>query len=180
MTPLVFLHAFPFDSEMFEYQYEPFAEITHFVYPDLPGFGRGEIKFGITIEGMADHVVSILDQCGFQKAVVGGVSMGGYVAMAIARRHPDRVSGLILADTRAEPDDDAAKANRAKAIETVRNQGVAALVDAQIPKMLSATTQREKPELVEWIRKIGYRQTPEGVIAGILMLRDRPDARLGL
>ena len=180
MTPFVLLHAFPFDAEMFECQNDPFAEITHIIEPDLPGFGHADVEPGITIEGMSDYVIAILDRCGIRKAVIGGVSMGGYVAMAIARRHPDRVSGLVLADTRAEPDDEAAKASRAKAIETVRTQGVAALVDAQIPKMLSATTQREKPELVEWIRKIGYRQNPEGVIAGIQMLRDRPDARLGL
>lgn len=179
MTPLVLLHAFPFDSMMFDSQIEPLAA-TQLVRPDFPGFGNEPLIPGMTVDALAEYVVSILDRNGLDRAAIGGVSMGGYVAMAVARNCPDRVSGLILADTRAEPDDDAAKANRAKAIEAVRKNGIPAFVDTLLAKVLGATTRRDYPAKVEWIRKVGYRQKPDGAIAALEMLRDRPDARPGL
>ena len=142
MTTLVLLHALPFDSGMFAGQTNALEGVANLLTPDLPGFGVESAIPGITVDAVADMIATMLDRSDIDRAVVGGVSMGGYVAMAIARRHPERVSGLILADTRAEPDDDASKANRLKAMETVQTGGVSALVEAQLPKILSPSTQK--------------------------------------
>ncbi|MFO0937526.1 MAG: alpha/beta hydrolase [Gemmataceae bacterium] len=180
MTTLVLLHPFPFDSGLFQFQLDALKSVAHVVAIDLPGFGSEQPVSGISCNAMADRVIEACQARGIEQAVVGGVSMGGYVTLALARRHPQFVTGLILADTRAEPDDETARANRAKAIETVRTQGVSAFVDAQIPKVTGTTTQRENSDRIAWIRKVGQRQSQVGVISGIEMLRDRPDARPGL
>lgn len=180
MTPVVLLHAFPFDSGMFEPQRDAFAAAAALLTPDLPGFGSSEMVPGLTVDLAAARVAAFLDRNGWDRAVVGGVSMGGYVAMAFARLFPARVRGLILADTKAEPDDDAAKANRAKAIGAVRTNGVSAFVDGQLANVLGATTRQTDPNTVERIRAIGRRQSADGIVAGLEMLRDRPDARPGL
>ena len=180
MTPLLLLHAFPFDSGMFTGQTDALESVAKIFTPDLPGFGVESAIPGISVDEVAEMIATMLNRSDFDQAVIGGVSMGGYVAMAVARRHPDRVKGLILADTRAEPDDDTAKANRLKAIETVQTGGVSALVDLQLPKMLSPATQKENPELVDRIRKLGNRQSNSGVIEAINLLKNRPDARPGL
>ena len=180
MTPLVLLHAFPYDSRMFADQVSGLGDTVTILTPDLPGFGTESVVPGVTLDQIADRTAALLDHKGIAKVVVGGVSMGGYAAMAFARKYPNRLGGLILADTRAEPDDEAAKANRGKAIELVRKQGVAAFIDTQIPKLISHASQSSQPTFANRVREMATRQSPEGVMEALAMLRDRPDARPGL
>jgi 3-oxoadipate enol-lactonase len=175
MTPIVLLHAFPFDSSLFELQTSLPRNSATILAPNLSGFGDQPAKRPVTVFDMADHVASQLDAQKISKAVIGGVSMGGYVSLAFLNRYPEKVAGLILADTRADGDDDAAKANRAKMIEAVQKNGLAAFVESQIPKLLGTTTMNDRPAVVNRIREIATRQSPEGVIAAIELLRDRPD-----
>jgi len=102
--------------------------------------------------------------------------MGGYVALAFARRHPEKLAGLILADTKAETDDDTGRANREKSIALTREQGVPALLEGMLPKMLCDDTRETKPGVVKVVRAIAGRQSEEGVTAALAALRDRPDA----
>src|SRR5581483_3065942 len=105
---------------------------------------------------------------------------GGYVAMAFARRYHDRLAGLILADTRSEPDDLTARQNRDALIAAVKAEGPGAAADAMIPKLLGERTRLTKPEVVETVEQMMLRQGSTGVIAGLYALRDRPDAAPGL
>ena len=182
--PLVLLHAFPLDRRMWHPQYAPLADHARILAPDLPGFGEAAFAEGeLTVELMARRVAMLLDQVGiFAPVVLAGVSMGGYVALAFARHFPGRVRGLILADTRADADDPAARANRARAIETVQTQGPAAQVEKMREKVLGATTRASRPEVVAEYDRIALSQSAEGLLAGLAALRDRPDstALLGL
>jgi 3-oxoadipate enol-lactonase len=180
MTPLVLLHAFPYDSQMFAEQVAGLGDVANVLTPDLPGFGSEPVIPGVTLELIADRTAVILDRHSILKAVVGGVSMGGYAAMAFARKYPQRLSGLILADTRAEADDEAAKANRAKAIELVQMQGVAAFIETQMPKLISPASQATQSPFADRVRSLAKQQSQEGVSEALAMLRDRPDARPGL
>lgn len=180
MTPLVLLHAFPYDSRMFSEQVAALGDVATVLTSDLPGFGREPVIPGVTLDVIADRTAALLDRRAIHKAVIGGVSMGGYAAMAFARKYPQRLLGLILADTRAEPDDESAKANRGIAIEMVRNQGVAAFIETQIPKLVSPASQSDQPAFANRIRALATQQTSDGVAAALAMLRDRPDARPGL
>ena len=122
MENLVLLHAFPFDSRMFDSVRADLSAAATVLTPDLRGFGSGPPLGDATpdLARLADDVVDAMDAAGMHRAVLGGVSMGGYVALALLRRHPERVKGLVLVDTRSGPDD-------AAAVE--RRQGVAARAD---------------------------------------------------
>jgi pimeloyl-ACP methyl ester carboxylesterase len=176
---LVLLHAFPFDSSMWEPQLAALAGAARVIAPDLPGFGASPAA-PFTIEGVADLVAEFLGALSIPKATVCGLSMGGYVALALARKHADKLAGLILADTRAGADDAAAKVNRDKAIATVTEKGTAALFEGMAPKVLSEHTHATKPEVVTKAKDIAAKQPAAGVAAALAALRDRPDANAGL
>jgi 3-oxoadipate enol-lactonase len=122
-------------------------------------------------------VASLLDVLGISEpAIVGGLSMGGYVALAFARRFTGRLRGLILADTRAEADGAEAKANRDRLIAFTRSHSVLEVFGQLLTKLLSEETRSRRPEVVEEVRKIAAAQCQDGVIAALQALRDRPDA----
>lgn len=177
--PLLLLHAFPLDRGMWRPQLAVLGEVARVIAPDMPGFGESPAA-PFTIEGVADLVAEFLTELKVGKAVVCGLSMGGYVAMALARRHPDRLGGLVLANTRAGVDDSQAKAARGKSIETVKEKGAAALFEGMLAKVVSDSTRAEKPQVVEALKEVAGRQSPQSVAAALAALRDRPDANAGL
>jgi 3-oxoadipate enol-lactonase len=181
-VPVVLLHPFPFDRAMWAPQLEALpAAGVRVLAPDLPEFGDttpGSEVF--TIESGADVIADFLEALDIPAAVVGGLSMGGYVAMAFARRHPQRLRGLILADTKAPPDTSEGKANRDRLIADVKGGGPVVAAEAMLPKLLSESTRERKPAVVEFARAIILRQRSAGLIAGLYALRDRPDASPGL
>jgi pimeloyl-ACP methyl ester carboxylesterase len=180
--PVVLLHAFPFDRSMWAGQLTPLSAAGFRVLAlDLPGFGDTTSGAdAVTVERAADVVADCLAILEIDKAVIGGLSMGGYVALAFARRHPQRLAGLILADTKASPDSAGAKANRDKLIAEVKAGGPVAAANALLPKLISDHTRQTRPAVIEMLRETTLRQTSAGIIAGLIALRDRPDAAPGL
>ena len=178
---LVLLHAFPLDSSMWRHQVGALSDRCRVIAPDLPGFGGSAVSAGLTIDSAADVVAELLDHLGMnERVVVGGVSMGGYAALAFARLYPQRVRALVLADTQADPDDETARANRDKAIQLATDQGPAALIEQMLPKMLAPVTTDTRPDVVQWVRDTAGRQRADGLVVAFKALRDRPDARPGL
>jgi pimeloyl-ACP methyl ester carboxylesterase len=177
--PVVLLHAFPLTRQMWRPQVEALKNACRLIVPDLPGFGDSPLPEGTpSVEAMADAVAALLDDCGVREPVVlGGLSMGGYVAFAFVRKYQDRLRKLILADTRAEPDDDTAKANRDKLIETASKNPANVVAEQMLPKLLGARTLRESPAVVDEVKRIAAAQKPEGVVAALKVMRDRPDSR---
>src|SRR5439155_13636424 len=114
--PVVLLHAFPLARSMWRPQVEALRGEFRVIVPDLRGFGEtGGFTGAPSVERMADDVAALLDALKVGEPVaLGGLSMGGYVALAFARRHPGRLRALVLADTRAEADTADARANRDK------------------------------------------------------------------
>jgi 3-oxoadipate enol-lactonase len=177
---VVLLHAFPLDSSMWEGQINVLSARYRVVAPDLPGFGGSDVQEGLTVDAAADAVAELLDRLGADgPVVVGGLSMGGYVALAFARLYPQRVGGLILADTKSDADDEAAKAKRDEAILKVREHGAGVLVEDMIPKLIYVDGPRAGP-IGKQVRAVGNRQNAAGIAAALRALRDRPDARPGL
>jgi pimeloyl-ACP methyl ester carboxylesterase len=151
------------------------------IAPDLPGFGGSAVSAGLTIDSIADVVAELLDHLGMnERVVVGGVSMGGYAALAFARLYPQRVRALVLADTKAEPDDADGRAGRDRMIQLATDHGPAAVIDQLLPKLLAPEVAGRNPDLVRLVRETAARQTTEGMVAALKALRDRPDARPGL
>lgn len=180
LLALVLVHGFPLDNEMWRPQVAALSGVARLVAVDLPGFG-GTAPAAFTVDSAADAVAARLDAEGVNgRVVVGGLSMGGYVAMAFARRHPDRLAGLILADTRAEADDEAGKKARDEMIALAREKGAAGVVEKMMPRLLGEATREGRPAVADEVRRIAGRQPTEAVVFALEALRDRPDAGPGL
>ncbi len=177
---VVLLHAFPLDAAMWKPQFDELTTDFRLLAPSLPGFGDSDPVEGLSVDSAADIIADLLDQLGVEQPIVlGGLSMGGYVALAFARLYPQRLRGLILADTKAEPDDEAARANRDRQIRVVETDGAAKLVEEMLPKLIFAAGPNGA-SATGVARGIGTRQSAAGVMNGLKALRDRPDARSGL
>jgi pimeloyl-ACP methyl ester carboxylesterase len=126
---------------------------------------------------LADDCRALLDNLGVREPVViGGLSMGGYIAFAFYRLFPKRVAALVLAATRASADTPEGKQNREKAIQTAQVEGPPAVVRTMLPKMLAPHTYEANPKLVEHVREIMESASVEGIIGSLYALRDRPDS----
>lgn len=177
-SPIVLLHAFPLDRRMWRPQTASLADLGRLIVPDQRGFG-GTAGFDgpPSVAQMADDVVALLDALGVRQPIVlGGLSMGGYVALNFARRHAGRLRALVLADTKAEADTPEGKANRDKMIAFAREHPAVEVFDSLLPKMVSDETRSRRPAVVEEARRIASEQTPAGVAAALAALRDRDDA----
>ena len=177
MKTIVWIHGFPLSSAMFEKQRALFVDGkgAQHLMPDLPGFGgtpppeRGEI----IIDHYARHVLSELDTRGIVKATFAGFSMGGYIALAIARIAPHRMDGLILIDTRETADTPEARQGRYDTIEKVRKEGIGSVIDSMLPKMITAGATQD---LRNRVHEIMSASSPEGVMAALAVMAGRPDS----
>ncbi|WP_062438970.1 alpha/beta fold hydrolase [Herbidospora daliensis] len=148
--PLVLLHAFPLSSAMWLAQRGGLAAGCQVVTPDLRGFGGSQLGDDEpSLDAMADDVAELLDGLGVERAVVGGLSMGGYVVMALARRHPERLAGVILANTKAAPDTPEAAANRETVARRLLDGGD--LLDT-VPNLLGPTSLERRGMVVGRVR----------------------------
>ncbi|MEY9848400.1 alpha/beta fold hydrolase [Streptacidiphilus sp. MAP5-3] len=182
-TPLVLLHAFPLSSRMWQAQLDELpgtdGSDARVLAVDLRGFGGTELGADApSLDLLADDIALLLDRAGIEEAVVGGVSMGGYVAMAFARRHGDRLSGLLLADTKGTADTDQARAHRERVASAVlARRSVRLLVDEQLPSpLLGATTAARAPELVAHVASLIESASPEAVAWAQRAMACRPDS----
>jgi 3-oxoadipate enol-lactonase len=174
---VVFLHAFPLGFFMWEGQAGALASSHTVVRFDDRGFGASPPGDGLlTMERIADDASALMDHLGLSQAVVAGCSMGGYAALAFARRHKDRLKGLVLQDTKAAADSEEARANRAVLADKVRKVGPGAAADAFVPKLLGETTKREQPQLVERVREAILRTSREGIVDALAGLAARADS----
>lgn len=180
--PVVLVHAFPLCREMWAPQRGAIADSFRLLTPDVFGFGDSELPAdGWTVDGFADTLAAWLAGIGVAGPVVmGGLSMGGYVALAFARRHPQRVKGLILADTRADADTAETKARRDETVAFVEANSVAAQVEKMLPAMVCPHTRDRRPEVVAEVTRMGSAQSVAGVVAALRALRDRPDSTASL
>jgi 3-oxoadipate enol-lactonase len=175
--PLVLLHAFPLNGRMFESQMRAFSGSHRVVAPDYPGFGRSpRTPAQPDVHYYAEGVRRLLDRVHLERVILGGVSMGGYVAFECLRLFPERVSALILANTRADPDSEETRETRNEMALRVAQEGVGVLVELQIGRLLSAETLQNDEELVESVRAMILDNSPEGVVAALGAMRERPDS----
>jgi pimeloyl-ACP methyl ester carboxylesterase len=161
---LVLLHAFPVDSRMWLPQ-ASFNPIT----PDILGIAA--------IDAAADQVARLLDERGIERAIIGGLSRGGYIALAFARRHPQRLGALVLCDTNAAVDDEPTRRGRFQMAERIDEEGVGFVPEIMLPRLLGDTSFRERCELVEEVRGWILAQDPGAVAAASIGMTEREDSR---
>lgn len=180
--PLMLLHAFPLSSAMWLAQREALAGTCRVLTPDLRGFGGSPLGSDEpSLDEMADDVAALLDAKGLDSVVLGGLSMGGYVAMAFARRHPDRLAGLVLADTKATADSEDAKANRRRIADEIESDPESTvLVDAVLPTLLGATTKSQRAMVAGRVKALVQAAPAPAVAWAQRAMADRPDSRESL
>lgn len=176
--PVLLVHGFPYDGRMWETTTKALVDAgCRVIVPDLRGFGKSELARTATMREMANDLAELLDKLSIRQAVVVGFSMGGYVALQMANLHRERVAGLVLSDTRAGPDTDAAKAGRRDLAARVLKEGMEPVITANLPKQLTTATTRGQPQLVERVRGWMASQRPAGTAAALLGMMERSDMR---
>ena len=178
-VPIVLVHAFPLDHRLWVAQSEALEAAGYSVLaPDLPGLGTAPLAIGEpSLTAYADAVLAAADGAGFDRFVLGGLSLGGYVAMAVLRVAPQRVAGLILADTRATADLPEAAENRRVVADQVEAAGdTRALARAMMPNLVGATTTNSRPEVVEVVRGWIEENSAAGVAWAQRAMAVRPDS----
>ena len=174
--PVVLLHGYPFNRSLWTEQVSALSNSYRVVTPDLRGLGESDAKPGAaTMNQMAHDVVVLLDQLEISRAVIGGLSMGGYVALAFYKQFPSRVRALVLADTRAQADTEDGKQKRFQQAEKALSEGMAGIADSMLPKLLTPETVSKHPEIVKRVRDMMLKTKPEGAAGALLGMAERED-----
>lgn len=182
--PLLLLHAFPLSAEMWRPQLERVPSGWRFIAPDMRGFGAARPLAsspmrashgdgGHLIDDYAADVAALMDSLELDAAVIAGLSMGGYVALALYRQAPSRFTGLVLADTRSQSDTAAGRAGRAAMRQRLAAGGAAAVADDMLPKLLSDGA---GAPLVAHVRHLIETADPAAIDAAIVAMMERPDS----
>lgn len=172
-VPILWIHGFPLSSEAFRPQLGMLG-VRHIV-PDLPGFGLSEEpspETRLTIDNYASILVELLDDLSIPRVVAAGLSMGGYIALSMIRRHHDRIGGLILIDTRAEPDSTEARQSRLETIEQVEREGTGPLIASMLPRLITGLDEN----VLQHAENIMRTASRRGIIEASRAMADRPDA----
>jgi pimeloyl-ACP methyl ester carboxylesterase len=172
---LVLVHAFPFGAAMWRRQVTAFPG-WRVIAPPLPGFDGHSRLAMPTMDGYARDLLDSLDRLGIERAVFCGLSMGGYTIFGVLRQAPERVSGLILADTRTSIDSPDRRGARERSIALARTSGAPAIADEMIPNILGATTRARRPDVVADARSLIEAQPGETIAAGLEAMMNRPDS----
>ena len=171
------LHAFPLNARMWEGQFSLAQTGWHVIAPQLRGYdaGAGDPP-AASVDDYAGDVVDLLDALRIKLAVVGGLSMGGYVAFAMLRHAARYVQGLILADTRSQADTPDGVAGRTRTLQLLQEKGPAAVADAMLPNVLDETPRTTRPAVVELVRSLMLSSSAEAIGGGLRALMTRPDS----
>ena len=177
---VVLLHGFPLSRAMWKEQVTGVGSIYRLIVPDLRGHGDSPAPDGVyTMDEMADDVIELLDTLSLDgPVVVGGLSMGGYVALSLVVRYPARVRGLMLMDTRAGADSpDAAQKREEMARAVIAAGNASPVVESMVPRLFAKTTLEERPERVALLREVMEQTTPRGIAGALRGMACRPDRR---
>jgi pimeloyl-ACP methyl ester carboxylesterase len=179
------LHAFPCDSSMWQPQADALVEVGwRVLVPDLPGFGGSSLPDAEpSLAVVAERLLAALDERGIEHCLVGGISLGGYLAMAIAAHRPSVLRGLALCDTKATADAQASRENRerlALLCEQSPSDTGRILEQAVLPGLLGDTSRASRPDVVEQVRA-WLSAAPSATVAWYQRaMASRPDSRAAL
>ena len=175
-SPIVLLHGFPFNRTLWREQVVALGERYQVIAVDLRGHGETTAtRAPATMEEMAADVAALLDELNIERAVVGGLSMGGYVALAFAQLFPQRLRALVLADTRPQADTDESRRGREQSAARALGEGMHTIADAMLPKLFAPSTQAERPEVVARVREMILNTDPQGAASALRGMAVRPD-----
>lgn len=173
--PVVFLHGFPLDRRIWKDQIDALSKQHRVIAVDLRGFGQSKSNTAFTMKSLAEDICSLLRAINATSCVLGGLSMGGYVALAFAKEYQKDLRGLMLIDTRAEGDTAEGKAGRQKMIALARTSGSKAVADQMMPKMLAPGTPKNRPAVARELQRIMEACPSLTIEHALAAMRDRDD-----
>ncbi|MEJ8545761.1 alpha/beta fold hydrolase [Brevibacillus borstelensis] len=175
------VHGFCGSSAYWEKLIPKLEESNRVLAPDLRGHGGSSVPDETyTVEKMADDLALLMDETGIEKMALLGHSLGGYVALAFAERYPGRLSALGLIHSTAYPDDEQAKENRTKGMESIRQNGIEPFIKALVPKLFAPGALSRYPGEWERVKQIGLQTPPDGAIRTLEAMRERTNRRHAL
>ncbi|HWL66092.1 MAG TPA: alpha/beta fold hydrolase, partial [Actinomycetota bacterium] len=164
---------------MWEPQIESLRDRFRFITVDLQGFGGSDAPDDpgtYSVDTFADQGAAVLDAAGVDKANVVGLSMGGYISFSFWRRHRDRISAFVLADTKAEADPPEGVEKRTTQQQLVRDEGTDPLIEGLVGALLAEPTREKKPDVVEKVRSLMQENPAAGFIGALEAMKKRPDS----
>lgn len=177
---VLLIHAFPLGAAMWEGQVKALPDGWRLIAPDVRGFGGSTIDEPDEeprIDDYAKDAIDLLRELEIASAVIGGMSMGGYVAMAILRRQPGVATAVILADTRMTPDTPEGRANRRSMLAVVDREGPSGVSRDMLPRLLGKTTLAQRPTVEPLVRRLIKQQSPAALRGAIQRMMERPDSQ---
>jgi 3-oxoadipate enol-lactonase len=174
--PVVFLHAFPLNRTMWDPQVTALVSECRCIPIDLRGFGDSAAAPPFSMDRYADDTITVLDTLQIGRAVIVGLSLGGYVAFSIWRRHRDRVRAFVLADTRAAADTIESVARRRELIELAETQGSTAIANIQIAGLVGKTTRDKRPDIYDSVHRLIAQAPVDGIVGALEAMIARPDS----
>jgi len=173
----VLVHAFPLNARMWESQLALAEGGWRVIAPQLRGFdGATGDPAAASMDDYAGDVIDLLDALHINEAVIGGLSMGGYVALAMYRHAPRYFQGLILADTRSQADTPEGVEGRKRMLQLVQDKGPSAVAEELVPKLLGETTRTKRPDIVERVRSLVLSSSADAIAGAIRALMTRADS----
>jgi pimeloyl-ACP methyl ester carboxylesterase len=173
---VILLHGFPFNRTLWTDQVEALKHSFRVITPDLRGFGDSSLDGEVSrMDDMARDIAGLTEHLEIDRAVIGGLSMGGYVTFSFYRMFPLRVRALILADTRPQADTEESRKIRYEQAQKVKAGGMEAIVDGFLEKLLGEETAKNKPAEVARINEMMLSLSPEGAAAALLGAAERRD-----
>jgi len=170
---IVFVHAFPLDHSMWEPQAAFFSDRYHVIMPDILGFAGSEQVLPWTIQQMGDELLALLDRLRVQRCTLVGLSIGGYISLPFAAKHPERIDKLVLAHTRARADNETEREGRSQMVAALQQSGIEILPDRMLPRLLGP---KASQELRERLRHTILKASPNAAIFAVTAMRNRTDA----
>ena len=175
--PIIFLHAFPLSQRMWDEQITAFSLANRVITFDWRGFGESELcGDSFLMETFADDLAGLMDGLKIDRAVVCGLSMGGYAAFAFYRTYADRVAALILSDTRAGTDTEEGKRGRYEMADKALQTGSSAIAEIVISKLLGPLTLQHKPQVIATVKAVIAANRPEAIAAAQRGMAERQDS----
>ncbi len=175
-SPVIFIHGFPFNHEMWKEQTQLLADTHRVITYDVRGHGKSELGDGhVLIDFLVDDLFALMDHLGIQAANVAGLSMGGYIALRGIEREPERFLSLVLANTKSEADPNEAKAKRADAIRTILNDGVEAFAENFLKSIFAPDSFDKHPQEIRKVRKMIEQTSPDTLCSILIALAARTD-----
>jgi 3-oxoadipate enol-lactonase len=176
VVPIIFLHGFPFSKSMWQTQLDFLKSSNRVIACDIRGFGNSKDEESVmSMDLFGDDLIQFMDRLNIDKAVVCGLSMGGYIALNVCKRYAERLEALILCDTQCIADSPEGKAKRYKLIDEIALNGTENFTEGFIKNVFHKDSLTGKKEVVEELRKVIVSNSKHVITTGLKALAERSE-----